>query len=907
MEKIRDVIELVIDKYNNYRVGVIIAAIVISLIFTAAIVKLFTGKRKLVIRKLSYEIFYAAIDICMGIFLRMVNVSPNITYPYFNSVFLPVGVILIVLAEAFQGVIYKKAKAPLIQACKLIRFVIFIELFLLAITDSLTLIGFFALVSVLTGIKIIILSEKYIKTDKKQDNQEEEYDNPSSDLYPTRITQLRKFEDILQEHKKEPYAIMISAEWGMGKTSFVKALEEKLKEDKFLWIRAGSEKTVSEIMQEISDRILEILDECNIFIEDGTLIKQYFSAFSSMLKEGGLNIWNDILGIFTKETKIDKLEYLNNKLNDIGCTIYIIIDDLDRCSEEYQKKMFTVIRESTNLKNCKTIFLVDKSKFKIGDSNDEHYMEKYISYTLYLCEVSYEEIMIRHKNILYQQVAAMNTKLSKGRSTEDIMEAIYRFPLDVSVEFMKNRIEKTADEIRRNIINSRKVKHYLRGIKGDIKNIEKEIGQNKGELLSADWMRAIIEAEAIKAFLPQKYNDIKMHKDFLTFENEERNFAKIFFRSILAGGEKQRLVLDYIIYRLSDYDSGDVKTKKDKYLEELRSGKAQVNNIDEYTMYAETYEDLYKILDLWSNKSKISIGYAANAIFEALSRYSTPFNANTEDFLAFSKKLVQCIKSYDTSEETTYVCEKGGQDIIRIALIRNIGIFTNILLILFDIEQYKNLFRGVQTAYDFKRGLMKLDKDNKYGDKKTYKSVISSIRDYYCNFQRELEKDEYKCIYRELKNTFLKIETVLSICEFWENVNDDSSIPKDSIEYEYYYYFGGLGEYSFTDKENGKVEDLKKALEAFNDFYKTHRDNQYLQNLLRMSADIVVIYETSPGWFGGAEKEINTLLKEACTNIDNWNEEGEEDTIVKIKIYAYKFDHYCSKGASTESQTVQTV
>lgn len=83
-------------------------------------------------------------------------------------------------------------------------------------------------------------------------------------------------------------------------------------------------------------------------------------------------------------------DYLNIKLSKLKTTIYIVIDDLDRCDEEYQNKMFKVIRESTDLINCKTIFVVDKNKYL--EKNNYSKIEKYVTFTLDLCEVGYDEI-----------------------------------------------------------------------------------------------------------------------------------------------------------------------------------------------------------------------------------------------------------------------------------------------------------------------------------------------------------------------------------------------------------------------------------------------------------------------------------------------------------------------------------
>ena len=53
--------------------------------------------------------------------------------------------------------------------------------------------------------------------------------------------------------EKRPYAIMIDGAWGSGKSSFVKALE-KLDQDEFIWIYAGSEEDGFRNFGDISDQ-----------------------------------------------------------------------------------------------------------------------------------------------------------------------------------------------------------------------------------------------------------------------------------------------------------------------------------------------------------------------------------------------------------------------------------------------------------------------------------------------------------------------------------------------------------------------------------------------------------------------------------------------------------------------------
>lgn len=98
--------------------------------------------------------------------------------------------------------------------------------------------------------------------------------------------------------------------------------------------------------------------------------------------------------------------------------IYLIVDDLGRCDEEYKAKMFKVIRESTQLTNCKTIFLADRKSF-FNEICDNNYFEKYISYNLELCLVKYEEIVHYYFDIIFNDyyISSIQRQIWHGRDS----------------------------------------------------------------------------------------------------------------------------------------------------------------------------------------------------------------------------------------------------------------------------------------------------------------------------------------------------------------------------------------------------------------------------------------------------------------------------------------------------------
>lgn len=264
------------------------------------------------------------------------------------------------------------------------------------------------------------------------------------------------------------------------------------------------------------------------------LIEKYFLAFSDLLEDTVLKPLKKVAGAMLNKKSINESKYLNSKLDELNKVIYLIIDDLDRCDSEYQSKMFKVIRESMELHNCKTIFLVDKTKF-FTEGQDTNYIEKYVNYILDLCEVDYFEIVkCVIKDILSDEfIQSMNPVLLKNRSADQIRDIVYRFPIHL-IEKIENEIskeenrrnkndqkieelEQTIYRIKRDITIPRKVKNYLKEIKRDVDAFGNGKDMIDGELLEEDWFGTIIKVQYVKNFMPEVFNEIKMNKNIYEF------------------------------------------------------------------------------------------------------------------------------------------------------------------------------------------------------------------------------------------------------------------------------------------------------------------------------------------------------------------------------------------------------
>lgn len=923
-------LEFFICKYYNYSHTILGIISVMLLEGTVIASRFFKENIRYVINRVLHNVFFAIAIVSVAELFYILSLTPEIKYVHFNVMIFALVVLMVVVYGIFQGMIFKKVKLPVLQVCKNIGYMVWFEIFLLTITNHLELIEWLTGILVLIDVELLHIIIK--KIEKKKDDEEivsKESGYPNPDLFYTRKRQLEKFIPVLEQQKKEPYAIMISGEWGVGKSSFVKALEKRLEDDSFIWIYAGSEKSVSEIMLEISEQILKILKENNIFVEKGGLIEKYFLTFSGLLEETGIKFFNQIANTLGVGKEEDSKEYLNSKLKDLNKTIYLIVDDLDRCSKEYQEKMFKVIRESTELAHCKTIFLVDKAQFL--DCND-NYIEKYISYTLELCEVQGKEILNYFINDIVKDefIRGMNTVLLKERSVESVKQIICNFPDDIlntcGIEIskasknIKNKKPEDAErkkeeakitdingtilEIRKNINNARKVKNYLKGIRRDIVNLNVGIEECSVEFQREDWLKAIIEVQFLKHFLPKLYDDIKMSNDISEFGRRYKGYSVEIILGMKYGflilQEKKEKILNHIIYNVDVIDFLQVKSEREKYLSELYNN-AMIDNIMKYLEYAQTYDDLKKILEVCANQKFDDYESRENfirTILSIMAKQSSMDKVDNVKFWDLSKQIIDCIKQWKLSEKEKNICIYEGRMIIRRVIVDNTHFLRNILLMLFGVTVVESNWQtlSVTDVDEFYSILKRIDSNSIYKGLENETDKLSSIKTYYTNLGEELQKEKYSDIDIDFAYIFNEIELIFEICMFWNDIETalKSDNEEEGLFEQYFVLEGGYGCYvketTFID-----VDNMQQALEVLIEFYESKKSaykSNYSLLLLRLAHQMVLMYEKDNSWYKDKKEEIDNLLvsaAEKCYMYDKLEDDYANKAIDELKVFVYRF------------------
>lgn len=921
MESVEEILLRFIENKNLF----ISLSMLISVLGIFFIFILNSKKFKFLINKGVHICFNIFVIILIGITLNLLNIIPSFSYKYFHVFVFLVSIFLIILFLIIQLLIYGFKNKIFLQFIKQILYVFYFEIFLLSVSSNLDFLEITA--SMLIIVFFNFLSFVLNNLHKEAKKLSKELDFPNSELMYKRDVQLEKFIEILKVQKDEPYAIMINAKWGMGKTSFVQALEQRLEEDNFLWIEVGNEKSIVELMQDLSKMIINILKENNIYLESEGIIEQYFLTFSNYLQDGKFEFLNQIINSFEKNCdKSDKV-YINSKLSELKTTIFLVVDDLDRCTDDYQDKLFKVLRESTNLNNCKTLFLVDKDQFNQKNLN---YLDKYISYTLDLCEIECTEIIqFFVSDILTDDFCVkINEKIRKGRDKKSIFKMIIEIEekilsglgdelLRLESEISKNGQDESEihilvdkknkfDECYRMILintkNVRKVKRFLKSIKYSIQNMNFGIENVSNTFQEKDWLEYILRVLFLKNFLPEIYNEIK---GFLELEDYLHKNDNHFVKYVLGINDvlvakTDFIILNELIYREDVINYSEVKLEKEKYLDELRSNDSNIKNINKYIAHVETNEDLEKIIEIClreENKNFEGRDELIKSLLKTLSKQSAIHNLEVIELFEISKKIITWLNSIHLSECEKNIVENFSGLIVRRVIVDNNSFLRLVLFYRLDVTTVQNVWKplSVSNISEFYEILSQLD--NKFGkdDALNDNDKFKYIESYYKKLIQELKIESNS----QFNLTMTKYEEYLSqifeLCHLWlskiEYLNDiDVSVEMTESKYFDLLYFDFKNEAFFN------VNNLEEALKDVFEFLELHRGNyqsQYSKLLMRGVQQIILIYEKDSTWFKGRENVIGELLDKISIiayELDPLGDKTARIILEQLRVFVYKFN-----------------
>ena len=191
---------------------------------------------------------------------------------------------------------------------------------------------------------------------------------------------VERFYELITTSIQPPFAISVDGLWGSGKTTLMKLLQRRLKDDYSTfwfnpWEYRQTENVVLAFLRSLAAQHRDVVKE---------LVQQGYTLFNILLEEGiwvGLDFlkvgkfFKDIQGKLNAANKgqkkvyenyVDNIEIIKKEFNAlidgigrkyINKTIIVFFDDLDRCLPEDAIQLLEAVKNLFVVKDCQVIFI----------------------------------------------------------------------------------------------------------------------------------------------------------------------------------------------------------------------------------------------------------------------------------------------------------------------------------------------------------------------------------------------------------------------------------------------------------------------------------------------------------------------------------------------------------------------
>ena len=229
-------------------------------------------------------------------------------------------------------------------------------------------------------------------------------------LFESRKSQQNSFIDLIQDDIiNNGVSVCITGKWGCGKTSFVNATLDKIRNQDIQFeeiiIKTLELENISDLIRYFFSRIKDILEKNNIY----SGIKSEYSALVHSFVSSTTN--KNFADLFMSKFEYEKdyrgsLVKIDNLLSEsLGNNrIIIVVDDIERCSSEKTKQIIFFIKEIATLSKCISLFLIDIDKlckcdyFSDNESVAEEFVDKFFDIRIELNNVGLIENVDRFNN-----------------------------------------------------------------------------------------------------------------------------------------------------------------------------------------------------------------------------------------------------------------------------------------------------------------------------------------------------------------------------------------------------------------------------------------------------------------------------------------------------------------------------
>ena len=328
-------------------------------------------------------------------------------------------------------------------------------------------------------------------------------------------------------------SICIKGKWGSGKTSFINTTLDRMKNEEIefeeIRINALELEETSALIKYYFTRIKEILEKKDAYVG---IKSEYRSLVNSLLKSAtNENLSEFIMNAFEEDEDYRSIiteisEVLQDAL--YNSIIAIIVDDIERCSDNKIKQLIFFVKEIATMNRCISLFLVDDLKLYkncgLGDdsSSAAEFVDKFFDEVITLRNISITESIERFNDSIFEE--HINSLIEYYEKRIENVNGETVIGTNHSQEFEEEKKKKLEEvnakaQIMKSIFsNPRRLKkiysfyyRYRSAIDDVIKSIENETKQQKELTLflnNIDFTKQLLLISILQDSFNEQYNQI---------------------------------------------------------------------------------------------------------------------------------------------------------------------------------------------------------------------------------------------------------------------------------------------------------------------------------------------------------------------------------------------------------------
>lgn len=706
--------DLLKNLYVQYRTFTLIMAIVFFIMQLLIIyskkkdqIKWVNNEKKLLILK------FIIIPMIVGLILYSTNNSITIDSSYFVNI-ISLACLILNFSIVIGMLSYKKGAAIFIANLIKFNYIIialcifffsnigrlYLSDIILSSICILILVDFRRLLLILTDNSF---SKKFEKSNSNSNSRGDQPVNDFDDLFKPRKNQLNALKEYLTS-SKEPYlTIAINAGWGEGKTSFINALKKDLEENnngKFIYIDPNLDTSYESMIKQFLQQIDVILYSEKIYSGKGSKIEGYFKSILSIVGDSPNGVLSNLFKFFSNTSnedyvflkkEVDKDIEMITTSPDSNVKLYVIVDDLDRCSENIIIDTIKFLHSLLSIKGICTFFLVDYDILAEKGINRE-YLSKFFNEQIDLAKINFSDIYEKYfvENLVYlndlldessdirlirnldefkrHQLFKINgyldrfitsymqeeSNLNYIRTDSKNLEADETKLTIKNSELKLNLLKENINSLEYKLSNPRNIKRFYRELERTIGFINqqwfKNDYRNNSDYSDEKWIDIACNVVFAKTFFENEYQDIVINgyfKPIDIYKPLPYLYTHIFGIS-KTNDEPISVITNFIITNLFEEENATNWPTKQLVEKQINEGFIELENIPYALELAKwmTGDKLKGFKSIWESIEKIEdLSIKKNMLLKAFEIMSEAFRTGIESVFLVENKLFEMLKT----------------------------------------------------------------------------------------------------------------------------------------------------------------------------------------------------------------------------------------------------------------------